>query len=706
MMAQRLYEAGYITYMRTDSTNLSRDAVEACRATISRDFGARYLPAEPNLYSSKEGAQEAHEAIRPSDVDVHPGRLQGVERDQERLYDLIWRQFVACQMTPAEYLSTNLAREGRRLRAPHAAAGSSSSTVTRAPSRPRSAATRAIRRCPTCRSGERLDLVKLEPLQHFTKPPPRYGEASLVKELEKRGIGRPSTYASIISTIQERGYVRLENRRFYAEKMGDIVTERLVENFGELMDYGFTAGLEEALDEVAVGEAVEEGAGRLLRRLPQAAHRRRAPDEGHAGEPADGDRHRVSALRSPDADPHGAHRRLPRLLGLCAAAEGALQEHDQPDPRRRGGLRRRERRRDEEAGDEVEARLLLKKRHCPICQTAMDSYLVDETRKLHVCGNNPDCPGFEVETGSFQIKGYDGPVLECDKCGEDMQLKTGRFGKYFGCTSDVCKNTRKLLRNGEAAPPKIDPIPMPDLRCERCDDFYLLRDGAAGLFLAASQFPKHRETRAPTVAELIEVQGQARSQIPLPRGRAEGGSRGPARGRSLRAQDAGAVRHLRGGREGDGLASPLPRRALGRGESRRRRRAVGAGPRGGARRRGTAQAGRSAQAGGAQGESPQAGRGQAREVLARLASLRVRGFGAGPGAGRCPGVFARDVLASRCGIHYSARTPRSRPCPICPPRSLALSSNPTESNRVAVESSSSNRIRVRFVGTSVRRKLA
>ena len=160
---------------------------------------------------------------------------------------------------------------------------------------------------------------------------------------------------------------------------------------------------------------------------------------------------------------------------------------------------------DEEGGDEVEARLLLKKRHCPICQTAMNSYLVDEARKLHVCGNNPDCPGYEVETGAFQIKGYDGPVLECDKCGEDMQLKSGRFGKYFGCTSDVCKNTRKLLRSGEAAPPKVDPIPMPNLRCERCDDFYLLRDGAAGIFLAASQFPKHRETRAPTVAELVQV---------------------------------------------------------------------------------------------------------------------------------------------------------------------------------------------------------
>jgi DNA topoisomerase-1 len=130
----------------------------------------------------------------------------------------------------------------------------------------------------------------------------------------------------------------------------------------------------------------------------------------------------------------------------------------------------------------------------------MLSYLVDEGHKLHVCGNNPDCDGFELEQGLFKIKGYEGPLLECDKCGAEMQLKSGRFGKYFGCLD--CKNTRKLLRNGEPAPPKADPVPMPELKCEKVDDHYLLRDGAAGIFLAASQFPKHRETRAPKVLEL------------------------------------------------------------------------------------------------------------------------------------------------------------------------------------------------------------
>lgn len=138
----------------------------------------------------------------------------------------------------------------------------------------------------------------------------------------------------------------------------------------------------------------------------------------------------------------------------------------------------------------------------------MESYLIDEQRKLHICGNNPDCDGYEVEQGQFKIKGYDGPVIECDKCGQDMQLKAGRFGKYMGCTNENCKNTRKLLRNGEVAPPKVDPIDMPHLKCEKTDDHFVLRDGAAGIFLAASQFPKHRETRAPLVSELVQVKDQ------------------------------------------------------------------------------------------------------------------------------------------------------------------------------------------------------
>ena len=503
MLAQRLYEAGHITYMRTDSTNLSKEAVASCRDLIGADYGARYLPEEANSYSSKEGAQEAHEAIRPSNVELKPADVQGLERDQERMYDLIWRQFVACQMTRAEYLSTNLTIKAAdyELKTRGRILVFDGYTAVQPPGGRTSESNVVL---PDVEVGDRLELEKLDPKQHFTKPPPRFGEASLVKELEKRGIGRPSTYASIISTIQDRGYVRLDSRRFFAEKMGEIVTERLVANFEDLMDYGFTASLEEALDEVAVGKKKwKKVLGDFYKDF--RAKLTLAEDKTNGmrlNSPTDTD------VKCPKCD---------RTMQIRTASTGVFLGCSgyalPPKERCKSTINL-------VSGDEVEAvegaeenaeneaRQLLTRRHCAICDATMDSYLVDEGRKLHVCGSSPDCPGTEVEVGTFQIKGYDGPVLDCDKCGEEMQLKSGRFGKYFGCTAEECKNTRKLLRSGEPAPPKVDPIPMPNLLCEKCDDFYLLRDGAAGIFLAASQFPKHRETRAPTVDELVAVKDQ------------------------------------------------------------------------------------------------------------------------------------------------------------------------------------------------------
>lgn len=495
-LAQRLYEAGHITYMRTDSTNLSQDAVNACREFIEDSYGKKYLPANPNVYSSKEGAQEAHEAIRPSDVTAKPGSISGLERDAERLYELIWRQFVACQMPDAEYLSSSitvnagefeLRTRGRILKFDGftkvlAAAQKDKEDIV----------------LPDVQVGENLKLKQIDPSQHFTKPPARFTEASLVKELEKRGIGRPSTYAAIISTIQDRGYVKQENRRFYSEKMGDIVTDRLVENFDNLMDYDFTAELEEELDKVAEGELE-------WKKVLNDFYKDFKKKLNHAG------------------DEDGMRRNQPvttdipcplcsRPMQIRTASTGVFlgcSGYALPPKERCKGTINLVPGTDvvaiDENDEEGETKQLRAKKRCPICSTAMDSYLIDEHRKLHVCGNNPDCDGFLVEQGQYRIKGYDGPLIECDKCGSDMQLKTGRFGKYFGCTNSECGNTRKLLKNGEAAPPKADPIKMEHLRCEKSDDFYLLRDGAAGLFLAASQFPKHRETRAPTVEELRSV---------------------------------------------------------------------------------------------------------------------------------------------------------------------------------------------------------
>ncbi|MFV5644735.1 type I DNA topoisomerase, partial [Acinetobacter baumannii] len=221
MLAQRLYEAGFITYMRTDSTFLSDDAVSMVRAHIESQYGEKYLPAKPNRYGNKAGAQEAHEAIRPSNVALTGDQLAGVERDAQRLYDLIWRQFVACQMTPAEYLSSTLTVEAGNVELKAKGRTLVFDGFTKVRGANKSDDDIIL---PAIKVGEILKLEKLDPSQHFTKPPARFTEASLVKELEKRGIGRPSTYAAIISTIQERGYVKLENRRLFAEKMGEIVT--------------------------------------------------------------------------------------------------------------------------------------------------------------------------------------------------------------------------------------------------------------------------------------------------------------------------------------------------------------------------------------------------------------------------------------------------------------------------------------------------
>jgi DNA topoisomerase-1 len=498
ILAQRLYEAGYITYMRTDSTNLSSEAVENARAYIEQQYGEQYLPPEPRSYSSKEGAQEAHEAIRPSNVELTANDLEKMEPDAERLYDLIWRRFVACQINDAQFTSStitvkasefDLKTKGRVIRfdghlraLPTGGKGDEDIIL------------------PDVAIGDVLKLDELQPKQHFTKPSPRYSEAALVKELEKQGIGRPSTYASIISTIQDRGYVRLESRRFYAEKMGDIVTSRLVENFDDLMDYNFTASMEEKLDDVANGalkwkSVLNEFYSNFQNKLEIAD----SEDGMRPNDPVNTDIECPTCSRNMQIRTGSTgvflgcsgyslppKERCTTTMNLTAGDEAISLDGD----------------------EEAESRRLNDKRRCTICNTAMDSYLLDEQRKLHICGNNPDCNGYEVELGQFKIKGYDGPTLECDKCGSEMQLKSGRFGKYFGCMADECKNTRKLLKSGEAAPPKMDPIPTPELQCVKVDDTYILRDGASGLFLAASQFPKNRETRAPLVSEIIPHQAE------------------------------------------------------------------------------------------------------------------------------------------------------------------------------------------------------
>ncbi|MCZ6786833.1 MAG: type I DNA topoisomerase, partial [Planctomycetota bacterium] len=240
MIAQQLYEGmevpdegsvGLITYMRTDSIRVSKDALEQARAYIGGQIGKEYLPDKPNQFANRsKSAQEAHEAIRPTMVSRTPEAMKGsLTTDQFKLYKLIWEKFVASQMKPAVFNVTTAVFEhgdARFVAQGEIEVFDGHLRIFKQGGR----SDRDSQALPKAlKAGEAFKPTSIDPTQHFTQPPPRYSEATLVKELEKKGIGRPSTYATIISTIQDRGYVRLDSRRFHAEKMGEIVTERLVE---------------------------------------------------------------------------------------------------------------------------------------------------------------------------------------------------------------------------------------------------------------------------------------------------------------------------------------------------------------------------------------------------------------------------------------------------------------------------------------------
>jgi len=250
-LAQTLYEAGHITYMRTDSTNLSAEALQMARSFVSKTFGDKYIPEKPNYYSSSnKAAQEAHEAIRPTDAALTPEAAFGkLGADEAKLYALIWKRFIACQMTPAEFDQTAVTIGTK---------ANGTDAVFRATGRKLvfdgfmkvAGVSSEDQLLPDLKPEQKVGPIEISPTQHFTQPPPRFTEASLVKELERLGIGRPSTYASIIQTIQDRQYVEQIDRRFYATLLGSIVTEKLIQAFPELMDTGFTAGMELKLDQV------------------------------------------------------------------------------------------------------------------------------------------------------------------------------------------------------------------------------------------------------------------------------------------------------------------------------------------------------------------------------------------------------------------------------------------------------------------------
>jgi DNA topoisomerase I len=271
-LAQKLYEgidlgdgpSGLITYMRTDSIRLSSEAIDEVREMIGSEYGADYLPAKPIIYKTKKNAQDAHEAVRPTDALKTPETLKPyLEKDMLSLYTLIWKRFVACQMSPARFDQTSIAIESGKYQLKavgtimkflgfiklYVESVDEQDSQAALPSSNKSDLT-----LPDLKKGDVLELQKILPKQHFTQPPPRYTEATLVKALEENGVGRPSTYASILSTIQDKEYVELNKRKFEPTNLGDLVNGLLVEHFPKIIDTDFTASMEKDLDLVEEGK--------------------------------------------------------------------------------------------------------------------------------------------------------------------------------------------------------------------------------------------------------------------------------------------------------------------------------------------------------------------------------------------------------------------------------------------------------------------
>ena len=524
--AQRLYEAGYITYMRTDSTHISKQALDQCRDHILKKYGTNYLSEKPIYYSSSSNAQEAHEAIRPSAVSNIPAMLANViEPDQHRLYSLIWSRFIACQMASELWDTTSmvLSFQDYVLRASCKKLKFDGFNKVLGVSRNDDNdfnQSNLLSVISKINQGDQLNVKKLFPIERTTKPKPRFTEAKFVQELEKRGIGRPSTYATIISTIQERGYVKYQDRKFYAQKMGEIVTSKLRYSFADLMDYSFTAKMETQLDEIAQGKLLwkkilSDFFQDFVNKLDYAknAMPQISPAITTIDCPSCANKMVIKIARtgmflacpvyqtkssSKDKDKSEKHCRTTMTLYPSDHYQSLDQKDLKTDQKNHSNRDLDNTDNSNNNQQPLQKTVVLEK--CPLCSSPMDSFIVNETTKLHVCTNFPECTGNKCEYGAFKIKGYDGPVIDCDKCSAKMQLKSGRFGKYFACTQ--CSNTRKLLKNGQVAPPRAEPIPMPELKCEKSDGYFVLRDGAAGIFLASSAFPKSRETKKPKVADL------------------------------------------------------------------------------------------------------------------------------------------------------------------------------------------------------------
>jgi DNA topoisomerase I len=446
MLAQRLYEGievgkegsvGLITYMRTDSTRVSEDALREVREYVAERYGKPFLPDAANIYKSKKEAQDAHEAIRPTSMAYAPEAVEKyLAEDEMKLYRLIWNRFVASQMMPALYDQTTIdvtARGKNGLDYLFRATGSVLKfegflkIYQEGKDQSDEEDEELKHRLPLVTEGETLRFRAIRPEQHFTEPPPRYNEATLVKKLESDGVGRPSTYASILSTIQEREYVTKEGGRFTPTELGMVVTDLLIESFDDIFDVKYTARMEEELDEIEDGkldwrEAMAEFYGKFSRDLEHAEEH--MTDIKRMEKPTD---LTCEKCGKPLVIKWGKH-------GSFIACTGY-----------------------------------------PDC-----TY----TRELTV-----DLPDVDKADLSEQ-----GEEEYCENCGRPMVLKKGRFGQFYACTGYPDCKTTKPIGGAQKKPDK----PL-DEKCPQCGNNLVMKTGRYGEFTACSNYPECKYVKQKTI---------------------------------------------------------------------------------------------------------------------------------------------------------------------------------------------------------------
>ena len=488
MIAQRLYEGvelgdegsvGLITYMRTDSVRVSNDALTEVRDLIASSFGKEFLPETANTYKSKKEAQEAHEAIRPSSVVRHPDEIkQYLHEDEYKVYKLIWQRFVASQMNPAVFDQTGVDVEAKTPDESFTLRVTGSVLkfegflkVYEESKESKDEEDEALKhKLPPLAIGEKLTLRTLKPEQHFTEPPPRYNEASLVKELEERGIGRPSTYATILSTIQERQYVQKVGGKFVPTEIGLVVTDLLVENFPDIFDFQYTARLEEELDEI------EEGKEKRIVALGDF-YKKFAKDLRYAQKHMEN----IKRMEKPTEE---KCERCGSPLVLKWGKHGsffACSAYNKEDPE--SCTFTKENPINLPDLDTAEMPETAQEEYCENCGRVM---VLKRGRfgQFMACTGYPDC---KTTRRLDQGRKVPDVALEeiCPKCGRNLVLRHGRYGEFISCSGyPECKYIKQNY------------IGVP---CPLCKDGELVEKKArrrGNLFYGCSNYPKCKFTSA------------------------------------------------------------------------------------------------------------------------------------------------------------------------------------------------------------------